>query len=67
MVNKEEGGRGEEGGRERLESPAEVEGGEGEGEQESDNWQRVAAAFTARQAAQLELKALLRHNEDVAR
>jgi len=36
------------------------------GEQELDNWQRVAAAFAARQAAQLELKAPLRHNEDVA-
>lgn len=36
------------------------------GEQELDNWQRVEAAFTARQAAQLELKAPLRHNEDVA-
>lgn len=31
-----------------------------------DNWQRVEAAFTTRQAAQLELKAPLRHNEDVA-
>lgn len=36
------------------------------GEQELDNWQRVEAAFAARQAAQLELKAPLRHNEDVA-
>lgn len=36
------------------------------GEQELDNWQRVEAAFTTRQAAQLELKAPLRHNEDVA-
>lgn len=42
-------------------------GGETErGEQEWDNWQRVEAAFTTRQAAQLELKAPLRHNEDVA-
>lgn len=36
------------------------------GEQELDNWQRAEAAFTTRQAAQLELKAPLRHNEDVA-
>lgn len=36
------------------------------GEQELDNWQRAQAAFTTRQAAQLELKAPLRHNEDVA-
>lgn len=44
-----------------------VKGGETRrGEQDSDNWQRVQAAFTTRQAAQLELKAPLRHNEDVA-
>lgn len=36
------------------------------GAREPDNWQRVKAACTARQAAQLELKAALRHNEDVA-
>lgn len=36
------------------------------GEQELDNWQQVEAAFTTRQEAQLELKAPLRHNEDVA-
>lgn len=39
---------------------------ETETEQESDNWQRFEAAFTTRQAAQLELKAPLWHNEDVA-
>lgn len=39
---------------------------EGErGAREPDNWQRVKAACTARQAAQLELKAALRRNEDV--
>lgn len=31
-----------------------------------DNWQLVQAACAARQAAQLELKAPLRRNEDVA-
>ena len=44
----------------------EKEGERERGEQELDNWQRAEAAFGARQAAQLELKAPLRHNEDVA-